>query len=136
MQKILDKGVEKFPHVQFDIDLIQKTSLKHLLTFKNEDRYYGIVISLITSLEEKDVENIFKMKGIYHSEFGEGFYDDNADEDEEYKQSREEQCYSLFVEIDNVIFHICIDHRGSSIEMENKTNSKEAFEKFCNIIVD
>jgi hypothetical protein len=75
--------------------------------------YDNLGIFFLTSiLDEQTLENMFG-EGIKHSEFGEGF-----DEKRDYKY------ISYMVESNEVIIHIGLDHRGTSISFNTLDGEK------------
>lgn len=72
--------------------------------------YSNISILFLTSvLCDKSLKNMFG-EPLYHSEFGEGFDDEQEDIKAEYA--------SYFINILDSDFHIGYDHRGTAVEMK------------------
>lgn len=81
-----------------------------------EREYSWVSMMFLTGL--LDIESMTTMfgHGLLHNEFGEGFdgeYDEETDTESE--PLIKEQHISWFIELDSVKFHIGIDHRGTSI---------------------
>jgi hypothetical protein len=91
-----------------------------------KDKYVSAAIFLMTSFINK--KSLKKMFGepIYHNEFGEGF-----DEDE---QVGDYNCLSYFIEINDDIYHITYDNRGTSIEVPEKASPDKILEDIKELI--
>jgi len=101
-----------------------KNFLRYLFDFKEQRAYTSAAIYLLTSLIDlKFLKSVFG-EPLYHNEFGEGF-DKEIGVDPKH---RRKSFLSYFVEIKNVKFHIGIDHRGTSIEIQSDTTPQAALE--------
>ncbi len=80
---------------------------------KNKDTYRFIGNFFFTGDIIKYLDDMFG-NAVRHSEFGEG--DDSFDG---------YQCVSYFIRINGFIYHINYDHRGMSISVSDKANTKE-----------
>ena len=91
-------------------------------SFRNRESAYLTIVFLTSYLNEKKLEKMYG-PGIKHSEFGEGF-----------DRPRKYSMISYFLKINGYIFHIGIDHRGTSIECERRISNKDLIDCVKSII--
>lgn len=95
----------------------------------------NIGVWFLTSTLDKDVLTKMFGKGLYHNEFGEGFDGEYDEETDDYLEPEiKESFISWFVFIDNVKFHIGVDHRGTSIEVEKNTTPDKVYNCLTKIV--
>lgn len=92
---------------------------QELKIFKKVDNGLVAILFITTYLDYNILSNLFGTP-IFHNEFGEGFlFEDGYPE-----QFKEWQYASYFVEINNKLFHIGFDHRGTRIEVECNSSAE------------
>ena len=84
----------------------------HNVLLKEHDHRMIAIIFLTGVLDEDVLKKIF-YEPIFHAEFGEGFEDE---------PDKEGTFASYFVKLRDIKFHIGYDHRGTTIEVEEKTD--------------
>lgn len=96
--------------------------------FTKKDDYSHITIFFLTSfLDEKSLKQLYG-KPIKHSYFGEGF-----------EKKRKYNYISYMVKINDIIFHIGIDHRGTCIECEYNASVDDlnkCFKSLMNLYIE
>lgn len=128
---IYDTFVGDLPHsLSLFTDTIENSRLliDKVPTFSKqlERAYSSLCIFFITgSLDDKSLKKMFG-EPIYHSEFGEGFH--NEDDDETPVITHHFASY--FVKVNEYLIHIGYDHRGTSVEVPSHLTPLQV----CNIM--
>ena len=100
----------------------EKNILRHLFNFNTQREYTSAAIFFLTSMIDLHFLKHAFGEPLYHDEFGEGFDKDMGVD----KKHRRKSFLSYFVEIDGVKFHIGLDHRGTTFEIEKGTPAEKA----------
>ena len=146
-QYILDTiGIDNLPgnlKILLKNNTTKKKNLKILLNgMSHQENILRLVGTFFMTgsggLDDKSLDKMFG-DPVYHQEFGEGFhgdYDELLDTrhppTDERKQKNSYASY--FLTINGVKTHIGFDHRGTSIEMEQGTTPKNAFNVIKSLI--
>ena len=131
---IYDIYNEKLPNGLEFLEEEFKRPIKKFSKFNN-DRYSTLSIFFLTSYIDSDILRKLFGEPLLHDEFGEGFHGDYDEEtDEESEPDIKESYASYFVEINGIKFHIGYDHRGTSIEIEHKTNVEDTINSIKKLI--
>lgn len=87
-----------------------------------------LAIFFIAGMEEDVLQRMFG-EPVYHNEFGEGFEGVYNPTTQKYsKPLRKESYASYMIELNNYIFHIGYDHRGTRIEVQSDIDPKVLLE--------
>ena len=124
-------GVGKYFYEKLDNNTYEELSgyggiikpIKEKKLFGNREEYSQIAIFFLTSfLNEKSLKEMFG-KPIKHSHFGEGF-----------EPERKYTYTSHMVKLNDFLFHIGHDHRGTSIEVQIEAKKEDVKNCFHTLI--